>query len=294
MVSSSSFEPKMTAFGKPASSRSRRASMREPGEVARVEPDPDQLLPLRAQPAPRLDGVPDPLERVVGVDEEDAVARQRARVGHEGLELVVVEHHPGVGVGAARRDAVEPGRERVRGGGQPPTKAARLAARPPSIPCARRRPNSSTGSPRAARQTRAALVATSVWKFTTARSAVSSEHAGDDGARDAHERLVREDDRPLRHRVHVDVHARGGGGPRGSRGSKSGSPSAPRCSPRNARSSSPKRQCSTRSIAVLEPRRDGEAALEGILPEGERRTRPRGARRRPSTPRTPSSARRSR
>ncbi len=55
---------------------------------------------------------------------------------------------------------------------QPPTTAARLAHTPPS-PWARRSPNSATGRPLAARQTRAALVAMSVWKFTMFRSAVS-------------------------------------------------------------------------------------------------------------------------
>ncbi len=55
---------------------------------------------------------------------------------------------------------------------QPPTTAARDAQTPPS-PCARRRPNSATGAPFAARHTRAAFVATSVWKFTTLSSAVS-------------------------------------------------------------------------------------------------------------------------
>jgi hypothetical protein len=55
----------------------------------------------------------------------------------------------------------------------PPTYAARLADSPPSTPCARRRPNSSTGSPRVAWQTRAALVAISVWKLTRFSSGVS-------------------------------------------------------------------------------------------------------------------------
>ena len=63
-----------------------------------------------------LDRVADALERVVGVDEEDAVVGQRLRVGLEGLALVVEGHHPAVGVGAAHRDAEEPAGEHVRGG----------------------------------------------------------------------------------------------------------------------------------------------------------------------------------
>ena len=45
---------------------------------------------------------------------------------------------------------------------QPPTYEARLADKPPSIPCALRSPNSRTASPFAAKQIRAALVAISV------------------------------------------------------------------------------------------------------------------------------------
>src|ERR1700694_2780996 len=39
--------------------------LREPGEVARVEPDARQLAPVRAQPAPGLAGVLDALQGVV-------------------------------------------------------------------------------------------------------------------------------------------------------------------------------------------------------------------------------------
>ena len=78
-----------------------------------------------------------------------------------------------MGVGAADRDAEEPAGQHVarwrrsrrgRPPGWPPSA--------PSMPWARRSPNSSTGSPRAASTTRAALVATSVWKlmrFSSAR-----------------------------------------------------------------------------------------------------------------------------
>ena len=56
---------------------------------------------------------------------------------------------------------------------QPPTKAARDALMPPSMPWALRRPKSTTSSPRAARHTLAAFVAIRVSKFTTLRSIVS-------------------------------------------------------------------------------------------------------------------------
>ena len=57
---------------------------------------------------------------------------------------------------------------------QPPIHAARLAESAPSNPCARRSPNSSTGSPRAAITTRAALVATSDWKLIALSTADST------------------------------------------------------------------------------------------------------------------------
>jgi hypothetical protein len=56
----------------------------------------------------------------------------------------------------------------------PPMKDARVADIAPSIPCARRSPNSKTSSPLAASQTRAALVATKVAKFSMFSNAVST------------------------------------------------------------------------------------------------------------------------
>ena len=64
---------------------------------------------------------------------------------------------------------------------QPPMYAARAALTAPSIPWARRSPNSSTGSPCAAMQTRAAFVAISVWKLIRSRSGVSSSMQGTTG-----------------------------------------------------------------------------------------------------------------
>ncbi len=59
----------------------------------------------------------------------------------------------------------------------PPMYAARDAPSPPSSPCARRKPSSSTGAPFAAWHTRAALVAINVWKLTSVSSAVSTSCA---------------------------------------------------------------------------------------------------------------------
>ena len=89
---------------------------------------------------------------------------------------------------------------------------------PPSMPCARRSPNSSTGSPLAARQTRAALVAISVWKLMMLSSARLERAApGGCGPRTRSERLVREDDRALGHRVDVARRSAARAGRRGSR-----------------------------------------------------------------------------
>src|SRR5690554_8123734 len=57
---------------------------------------------------------------------------------------------------------------------QPPMYEALLAAMAPSIPCARLRPNSITGSPFAASVIRAAFVATRVWKLIRFSKGVSS------------------------------------------------------------------------------------------------------------------------
>ena len=92
--------PGSAPWGSPPSSRMRRASTAQPGEVARVEADADQLVPLRAQLLAHLDGVAHPLERVVGVDQEHAVVRHRLGVALEGLQLGVERHHPAVGVRA--------------------------------------------------------------------------------------------------------------------------------------------------------------------------------------------------
>ncbi len=81
---------------------------------------------------------------------------------------------------------------------QPPMYAARLAERPPSMPWARRSPNSSTGSPGGHGQMRAAFVAISVWKLMMFSSGVSSNLALQNRSPHAHERLVAERQRSPR------------------------------------------------------------------------------------------------
>ena len=56
---------------------------------------------------------------------------------------------------------------------QPPMYAARDAESPPSMPCARLRPNSMTVPSPAAEHTRMALVAISVWKLMVFRRRLS-------------------------------------------------------------------------------------------------------------------------
>ena len=131
--------------------------------------------PLARSSRPTVDRVAHALERVVGVDEEHAVVGHRLGVRAERLELVAVEHHPAVRVRAAHRDAEQLAGEHVRRRrAAADVRRARLAESPPSMPCARRRPNSSTGVARAPPgTTRAALVAISVWKLTMSSSAVS-------------------------------------------------------------------------------------------------------------------------
>ena len=59
----------------------------------------------------------DALQRVVGVDEEDAVVGQGFGVGGEGLGLVRERHHPAVRVGALDRNPEAHPGEHVRGRG---------------------------------------------------------------------------------------------------------------------------------------------------------------------------------
>ena len=180
MCSSSSFEARITASGKPPSSRILRASMlsrpgrRSPGGRRSVRG------PAAAAPG-RPHGMPHALERVVGIDQEDAIVGHRLGVGAKRLQFVVETHDPTMGVGAFDGDAEEPAGQHV-GGGVAAADVCGPAGRQRAVdPWARRRPNSSTGSPRAAITTRAALVATSVWKLMMFSSADSSSCACSSG-----------------------------------------------------------------------------------------------------------------
>ena len=59
----------------------------EVGEVAAVEADADHLMARFMKAFAGIDGVADAFERVVGVDEEDAVVGHGLGVGVEGFEL---------------------------------------------------------------------------------------------------------------------------------------------------------------------------------------------------------------
>ena len=177
------------------SSRSLLATMRGRSEARRVEDLPGLDAQVgevarsrggcRPSSCPRsrsrradLDRVAHALERVVGVDEEDAVVGLGPRLGLEGLELGVEGHDPAVGVRARAPGCRRAGRRaRWRSPRSRRRRPRGRRERPPSMPWARRRPKSITASPRAARQTRAALVAIRVWKLTMLSSAVSTSCA---------------------------------------------------------------------------------------------------------------------
>ena len=116
MCSSSSLLATITASGNPSSSRMRRASMERYARSPESSRTPTISLPSSAQPSARLARVPDAFDRVVGIDQEHAVVRHRARIGFECLELGVERHYPAMRVGAAHRDVEEPTGEHVRRG----------------------------------------------------------------------------------------------------------------------------------------------------------------------------------
>ena len=83
MCSSRSLEATIAASGKPASSRICAGLDAQVGQVAGVEADAEHLVARWPQPAADLDGVADAFERVVGVDQEDAVVGHRLGVGRK-------------------------------------------------------------------------------------------------------------------------------------------------------------------------------------------------------------------
>ena len=59
------------------------------GEVARIEPDTREIVPVGAQPGARFHGVSNAAQRVIGVDEEDRLVRHRLCPGSKRLDLGV-------------------------------------------------------------------------------------------------------------------------------------------------------------------------------------------------------------
>ena len=270
--SSSSFDARMVAFGKPASSSIRRACCESQARSPESSRMPTISLPCERSQRPASIACVDPVERAVGVDEEHAVRGERARVREERLALVAVEHDPAVRVRAAHRDPVEPAGERVRGrvaaadvGGPARGEAAvdPLGAAQPELD----HRLAARGEADAGRLRRDERL-----EVHDREERRLEEHARDDRAGDAHERLVREDDRALRHRVHVDVELES---PRARRGSR-----ARRAARRRRRAARrgtrgpPRRSasCSTRSTTCSSPAATREAAVERVLAERERRT----------------------
>ena len=91
----------------------------EAGQVARIEADGGARTRRPAArsswKAVRALGSPGG-QGVVGVHQQEAALGIEAGVGAEGLKLVVEAHDPGVGVGAAHRDAEELAGQHVRRG----------------------------------------------------------------------------------------------------------------------------------------------------------------------------------
>ena len=174
-------------------------------KVAGIEADPDHLLAHPAELATRLAGVPDAFERVVGIDEEHAVVRHRARIGFERLALGVERHHPAMGVGAAHRDVEEAAGEHVRRraasadvGGAARGDRAVDALGPPQpelehlVPAL---PGRVADARRLGRDQGLEVDHVEEGRF--------DDLALEDRPDHPHQRLKREDHRSLRHRVHV-------------------------------------------------------------------------------------------
>ena len=243
---------------------------------------PSRLVAGAAQPLERGDGVGDPAaERVDRVDEQQRVVGIHVGVGVERGLLAFAEGEEQldhrVGVGACRRqpELVGDGGVRRRHGAaddrRPRTRRRRLAA------AARRMPNSSTGRPRAASTTRAALVAISVAKLSWLSSGVSSSWAAASGPSTTVIGVFGCDDAALGHGVDAQSgeversrtsrrrRRRTGGRPPGS-----GGRAAPRRRPAWRASTSPSRRTararrrrSTRPGARRSPGPSGRSARSG-------------------------------
>ena len=145
-----------------------------------------------------------PVQRVVGVDEEDAVVGHRLGVRRERLGSSSKRHDPAVGVGAPHRDAEQLAGEHVRGRrAAADVGGARSRRAPPSIPCARRSPNSSTGSPFGGEADARRLGGDQGLEVDQVEQRRLQELSLEERAADPQQRLVREHHRALGHGVDV-------------------------------------------------------------------------------------------
>ena len=173
------------------------------GQVARIEADADHLVALAAKFPADGDRVPHALERVVGVDQEDAVVGHYAGILAKGGQLVVMAHDPTVGVRAADGDAEDLAGQDVRGG---------VAAADVGRPAGREGAVDALGPPQAEFQHRLAagrqhqprglggdqrLEVDDVQKRGLQQLGLQQRPA------DPHQRLLGKDHRPFRHGIDV-------------------------------------------------------------------------------------------
>ena len=170
---------------------------------------PARRCPSPCEPPPHLDGVANPLERVVGVDEQDGVGGHRTRVGAEGLQLVVEEHDPAVGVRALHRDAVQLAGEHVGGPGHP-AHVGRAGRRQGAVdPLGAPQPELDHRLPPGREHRARRLGGDEGLEVHDGEQRGLEQHAGDDRPADPDQGLVREDHRALGNRVDVHVELEG-------------------------------------------------------------------------------------
>ena len=98
-------------FGEPGIVEQLARLNAEEGEVAGIEADAGEFVAALPELAADLDGVADAVQGIVGVHEENAVARQGLGISREGLEFGVEGHDPTVGVRAGDGEAMDFGGE---------------------------------------------------------------------------------------------------------------------------------------------------------------------------------------
>src|SRR5438270_7464807 len=90
--------------------------VREVSEIAGVESNSNQVVTTRTQALTDLDRIPNALQRVVRVHQQQTVVRHYLGVLLEGFELAVEGHHPAVRMCSLDGDVVRRAGENVRGG----------------------------------------------------------------------------------------------------------------------------------------------------------------------------------